>query len=548
MRIVAHARLALEKMPIAIQRPIRDLVNVFRLWRRPNFPLVNRSFKIPTKAQFGGDPQSYLIGQQGRPKTFLGSLFVDLRSVPPVELLPLADGAELEISGSAIVPIQLRKDAKAPSVNLKSEFSTEKFEFRTCAGTILHLKVDAPVSQLQLDSKDLSFGVPIRFSGSRKSHGRAVEDTVLLFVDGFAMGFLSPSMEENAPNLYSIFGGSECFTMLSSGEWTLPSFGSLWSGLSTLEHGLWHPTNSCSFPKSASLIPEVFREHGFVTSWVHGNLRTTPDYGYMRGIDRLLYWRRAPATWVVEQTLDFASALPDRSHLLIATFMDLHMGWPDLLPPFSVQARGEPAFIAGNRGELGVSVHQAKSEQLIDTYRHQLHRLDSALGPLLNWANDRDANIVLFTDHGQSYFSDSNWILDDQRTLVPLFVLPSRRRAEVAGGVDWPTIGNYRHFFNIISNMAKPLDAERSSPGSLRPSPDRNLLLSESIYPGQTYKVRARSGNEVLDAESLRLVSDSGIRDVGPMRVVGSSSSSTTALFEALSEHLIRRSGLHLTT
>lgn len=90
-------------------------------------------------------------------------------------------------------------------------------------------------------------------------------------------------------------GRSTRFTQARSGGcWTLPSTGSLFTGLMPHEHGA--DAQSRGLSPAVPTLGEVMREHGYATAQITANVATTEIFGLDRGFDEIhRIWKTVPA-------------------------------------------------------------------------------------------------------------------------------------------------------------------------------------------------------------------------------------------------------------
>lgn len=462
------------------------------------FPFDNDQFApFGTVRDWGR--QSFFVGAYGR-RARLDLLPIGrLRalSAAAVELIPLSRSSTLWIEADSLVPIG-RRLAGRSAVDNTLWIDRQEFSVESRPATTTWIGV-AGKSQLTVSTSDIALGTPIS-----RQHLASVEDkpdVLLLFVDGLSEAFFrNVSLEAVMPHTAQHFPNAARSTALTSGEWTLPSFASIWTGMSTLNHGLWHPDRADVLPKDAGLLPETFKASGYVTSWINTNWRTSPSYGYFRGIDRMLYWREASASWVAREGLDFLEALPDRKHFMVFSFMDIHQPWEHYQPPIQIQASSDVEYLLSGAQLAGKTVSNKRSTSAGAAYLRALRRLDANLQVIYKEAERRGAVTVLCSDHGQSYLTESLWPLSRERSVVPLFVRMPDCAPTPLSGIE-PKLLMVRDIFHLLEGIAK------GSPPSF---PRREFAVSESIYPGQTYKARLSAGVGIVDVESMEIIGDAG--------------------------------------
>lgn len=94
---------------------------------------------------------------------------------------------------------------------------------------------------------------------------------------------------ELMPNTARYFEkGLICTQAYSSGEWTYPSIAGAMSGLSAVQHMMFHNEIDWKLPDDVKTLIEYFHQDGYYTSIFSEDYRIIPSYGYIRGCDRFI--------------------------------------------------------------------------------------------------------------------------------------------------------------------------------------------------------------------------------------------------------------------
>ena len=99
-----------------------------------------------------------------------------------------------------------------------------------------------------------------------------------IFIDGLSQKFIEKNkLEEIMPNTYKYFlDGAINNNCYSSGEWTYVSLASHFTGLSTVNHMVFHPNINTDNIKKLDLYTEIFKENGYNTAKIDGDWRSCP--------------------------------------------------------------------------------------------------------------------------------------------------------------------------------------------------------------------------------------------------------------------------------
>ena len=338
---------------------------------------------------------------------------------------------------------------------------------------------------------------------------------IVLFIDGLAdierLGLAR--FLDVMPNTCNFFEkGYRASKHYANADWTLASVPSLFTGLYSTGHGLFHPSKNHTLNQSAKLISEEFSAAGYHTYNIGGNWRVSPLYGYSRGFDRTIYKHSMTSKEVVGHVIDASEALSSRSQFCWATFLDLHHDL-NLIPDLGMVMTGD-GYDHQNNGPKDSalkSIFAAQNPVKTQNYLARLSSIDRHLGALYNHFEresiSKDITVAIVSDHGQSYLGSECHPLSIARMSVPFFI-----RSSTLGGanpfqgftqnVDVPGIilADSGIWSEIIHNSKGMLPKQM---GGI----DRTAAISISTYPGQTFKARKFSDDDVLDIESTEAIS-----------------------------------------
>jgi arylsulfatase A-like enzyme len=342
------------------------------------------------------------------------------------------------------------------------------------------------------------------------TRGHSPRHVVVLVLDG-----LTPhlSLEDEAeifggpaaPNIERFFSsGFAAANGWSSGEWTLPTTASFFTGLYTSRHRMYHPIRPTYAP-DRPMLAEVLQRAGYHSLALSTANRLTPAFGSHRGFDRFIYhWPYPgrtvkdydPARWCDEIMGHLDTHVHDRT-FVYAQFPDTHPAWnvAPLTRSFNLQRRGSSTgrdLDALNRHPDG-----ARQGKLLNALRlHELDRLLSALFLFVEKHMNEESLVVLTADHGTPWSplrarrpADEPYLVD-QRTRVELRMRGAGVPARRFDGLCSPNI-------DLMPTLLKRLGLE--FPGDLdgrdllAPDYARRAAISESIYGG-VYELAVRDG------------------------------------------------------
>lgn len=310
---------------------------------------------------------------------------------------------------------------------------------------------------LQLFSLFLLIGVQV-FAGACSLSRLRPRSVVLIVIDTLRQDHLGiyGYPRPTSPNIDRMAAGGAVFDRaVSASTWTLPAFGSMFTGHLLARHGAGVLARDRESLETASdgaagsreelrlllrdtveqgerrftvLDPElptlagVLREHGFATGAVVNNAFLDPRFGLARGFDFYQYRRRQPqrsAAETVEIALQWVEEKAGQPIFLLVHFMDVHMPYR---PPESVSGR----FTGGYEEKLGTELPRvrevreriAKGDEVARgfytaTYDEEIAYVDDQLAALFaglrRYGYGDDTLMILTSDHGEALFEHGRW-------------------------------------------------------------------------------------------------------------------------------------------
>jgi arylsulfatase A-like enzyme len=301
------------------------------------------------------------------------------------------------------------------------------------------------------------------------------------------------------PTVDSLAGeGRVVETMISNGPWTLPSHGSLFTGLYPSQHGSQWQTGPRLRDAVEVTMAEWLRTVGYQTVCVTGNNLVSPDTGLARGFADHVSKRslRAGRRWAARRAKnmlvggDFGGRMLNhwlRERLpavngplfLFVNYLECH--WPYVPPSRFERQVGGPRFgpIEGIRFRTGVgrrsgpweaiaTADERTTEILSTLYDAELANADAHVEELLDVLEKADrlregATVLMVTsDHGEHLgehgLADHQASLDDHLVRVPFVIWgPGRFAADRRNELY--------EFVDVFPSVVRLLD--RDPPGSV---------------------------------------------------------------------------------
>lgn len=315
---------------------------------------------------------------------------------------------------------------------------------------------------------------------------------VSLFIDGLSGEFLEEHFEEYMPRTAEFFKdgyvNTNCYT---TGDWTYPSVSSLLTGKTTLNHGRHHPTNYFDFTKYNHIFFNDIKNAGYTTAQFNNNWRMTPTYGYSQGMDRTIYQNFLggfAAGDVISEAIEHIETFKEVPQYIWVSLTDLHDVADEINDNFLSQA-STPMWSRTDKNLGATSVQSKYDENKIERYKHEMKRLDLHLATLYNYLRTNykkeDILITLFSDHGQTYFSQEEFLLHEYRTKIPFMMvgnnIKTKKSNELSSIIDiFPTMMRQLNIETDIHEGRVLQDFEGEG---------RDFTLTETIHPNQPYLI-----------------------------------------------------------
>jgi arylsulfatase A-like enzyme len=253
--------------------------------------------------------------------------------------------------------------------------------------------------------------------------------------------------------------------VMSPSPWTLPSHGSMLTGVYPNRHGL--KSYESAMPREVRTLADVLKENGYLTAAVINSHCLSRRYGLNRGFDDFAYLReildqKAPSGVGVEG-IKRMETYGSKPFFLFLHLFDVHSDYSSLpyyekqfVNPYKGNASGTTSQLI--RFCLGkVKFDQAGISHLIDLYDASVRQMDDVIGDLLQCLKTTQllekSLVIITSDHGEE-FMEHGGVLHSQTQYqemlkVPLIIcgpdIPKARRIKtVVSLVDiMPTILSY---------------------------------------------------------------------------------------------------------
>ena len=365
-------------------------------------------------------------------------------------------------------------------------------------------------------SSDRSFlvGTPISIEHSPMRRPLVLN----ILADALPWAILREHFAEWMPNTARFFARGTIFDQhFSVSEYTYPSLPTIETGMYPHHNQIFNDKIATPLSADISTLSERLHALGYATANLMGDGIGIYN-GATRGHDRIIVsGYRTLAYEGVERVIRHLEGLRDSDHFIFLHTMDAH-SWP--YPLFqitsSVQARLPLAERLSGAEGSDPSPYLRATPLSAAACVQGIRDLDRALGTLFSYLEQHytpDEYLVsLYSDHGVPIFSKHHYIVSPDMTHtawmmrgagVPAGITVS----EMTSTVDiYPTLAHLLHF-PVGEHVDGVLPQIFGGSG-------REIAFSNSLYPGRTYCLRARTREHTFHLESTDALLPNGTVDL----------------------------------
>lgn len=206
---------------------------------------------------------------------------------------------------------------------------------------------------------------------------------------------------------------------LAPSPWTLPTFGSVLTGLWPAQHAAGKRIGSklkrwrrAPLSPEVTTLPEVMQKNGFTTGAIVNNAFLREHFGAARGFEFYDYEKERPARAVVDLAREWLTEKGQERFFLMVHLIDPHLPYA---PPAEFMGRfGDvPAQAIAPRGRRNVvgrleELTEVDKSSLTARYDEEIASVDHELDRLFRHLEDHDlwsrTLVILTSDHGEELF------------------------------------------------------------------------------------------------------------------------------------------------
>lgn len=379
----------------------------------------------------------------------------------------------------------------------------------TCSDQPLRVKAGALDETAKLGMYEYSFfrvTEPTKFSSEQAfavgapillRHAAPRKKLVLnLFVDALSWSIVRRHQYRWMPRVMEFFSRGIIFdNNYSVSEYTYPSVATIETGRLPLRNQIFNPRVFQPLAPSCPTLSERMKEAGYYAVMLAGGGSLGMYNGVLRGFDRMIMGKHAQSVAVaVERTIQYLEAFGETDNYLLFHVDDVHP-YGDEFPPSEKTQTQVPLSRRFEADNDKVSVLLAKS--YLNEYQNEqnIKRVDRSLGYLFDYLTSRyqeeEYIVHLYSDHGASVYSEHPWFLSEEQTSAALMMrgggVPERGLVkELTSALDIFPIVLHNAGLSPVTGIDGNLPAALGGKA-------RRYVLSNSLYPNQTFKVCLRT-------------------------------------------------------
>ena len=334
-----------------------------------------------------------------------------------------------------------------------------------------------------------------------------------ILADGLSWKGMGEDTAELVPNILRFFSQGVIFdNSFSTAEYTYPALATIETGLYQHHTQIAKPGVPFVLDPSYVTIPEQMKALGYYCTNIQSCGQGIYN-GAARGYDRSIvnHWM-IPVVDGVERTIRHLETFDECDNFLFMHFADTHPYNADVSTPAYASAHLRLLDVLQPQ-DLQSSVFLKPNPLSQYVNRAEIRAVDRQLGYLFDYLTahyeDDEYIVLLYSDHGTSVHACSPYLLSEEQTGAALMargagVPPLGRVDELASSVD---------IYKILGKLAGyPIDAAYLD-GNLPEAfggQRREYTVSNSIYPGQTYKICVRTERHAFHLETEEFTREDG--------------------------------------
>lgn len=356
----------------------------------------------------------------------------------------------------------------------------------------LYTLIDGPV-KLESDHEFI-FGKPIPLEHDLKRKRLVIN----ILMDAGAYTLIRDTDFSFCPNIKHFFEQGIIFDHnFCAAEYTTPALPSALTGLYQANHQMFNKRARIKISNDVKTIAEKYSNSGYYTALVtaHSHMQYT---NVIKGFDKIIeqFGYNYLIHDIIQDAIEHIDAFKETDNFVWISLLDLHRVLENIKLPLKIQA--EHSLDELEFDDLTAkSVYKKKNLVRTEAYEEVLKLVDRQLGLLFDYIKmnytENDYVVSLCADHGVSFLDGDQRLLKKSHTnTVAMYRgagIPKRGivEDEMTSAVD---------LFPALCHLAGIACDETKIDGRLPKAfggQGHEYVFSESLYPGQTYKLCIRN-------------------------------------------------------
>ena len=386
-----------------------------------------------------------------------------------------------------VVPVAGRKATQEATVRdgtYRAQYELGEQEFR-----FLRLEKDTEITS----DEEMVIGAPVVLRHSKKRHKLVLS----LFLDSLSWGQMKKENYAQVPHLLEFFQKGVIFdNAYSESEYTFPSVANIETGMHTERCQIFNDKVFTQLNPDIKTISEQMHELGYYCTTVMSDMRGVYD-NVTRGMDRLvgypyIEWRTYEG---VKRLLDQLEAFEECDQYVVMQISDPHVTSIYQPKELWTQIHVPVMDMFFNPKVYEASVREAGTYDQRLNNLYNIRRMDEMLQLVFDYLRshyDEDEYVVqAYSDHGVAIYEQKPYYFSETQCGTALMLR----------GAGVPQLGRVQELVSLLDiyPMLMQTVGFEAPPGQLDGclpkafgGPGRQSVLSQSIFPGQTYKLCLR--------------------------------------------------------
>ncbi len=358
---------------------------------------------------------------------------------------------------------------------------------------------------------DFLCGEPIVLEHSNSRHKLVLN----ILLDSLSYAALAQREFQDIPNIMKFFKRGIIFeNAYCPAEYTFPSLNCMSTGMYMHNSGIIDERIYAPYSGKVKTISEQMKAQGYYCVNVMGGGRGVMT-GSMNGFDRHIInpYLNDYTHEGVRRTIDHLEAFNECDNYLLLHINDAHPVGADAQLSLPTQTKTNWLEIGGEQISNTASVRLASKDFYLRESSYMVQRMDEELGILFNYLEthyDENEYVVnVFSDHGASIFTNENYLFKETQCHVAMMC----RGAGISAMTNSYELINGLDLYAIMAKECGFLDDVSKTDANLPEifgGQAREIVYSNSIFPGQSYKLCMRTKDFECRVESKEPVKPNG--------------------------------------